>query len=143
MPFAFTPTPPADALAFFRAKGWRIAFDADAVWRAENAAAFTVAKAMELDILAAIRYEVDKALANGVPFSEFKRSLQPTLERLGWWGRVKIVDPDTEGLQTAQLDSPSDRPIVFVFPAPPPSQFVPEATLASKPICPFICAAKY
>ncbi len=107
MPFTFNPTLPAEAIAFFRQKGWRIAFDHRDVWRAENTAAFTVAKAAELDFLAAIRHAVDKALSDGVPFAQFKRELQPTLQRLGWWGRQPRRDPVSGQTQGAQLGNPA------------------------------------
>lgn len=107
MPFTFTPTPPAEAMAFFRQKGWRLSFDYRDVWRHEHAVAFTVAKAMELDVLASIRFEVDRALAEGVPFAQFKRELQPTLERLGWWGKQPRRDPLTGQTATVQLGSPT------------------------------------
>ncbi len=106
MPFTFTPEPPAEALAFFRAKGWAISFDYRDVWRAENAAAFTVAKAMELDVLAAIRFEVDQALSEGIPFAQFKRDLTPTLQKLGWWGKQPRQDPLTGETRLVQLGSP-------------------------------------
>ncbi len=112
MPFTFNPEPAAEALAFFRNKGWLQGFDYRDVWRAEHTVAFTVAKAMELDVLAAIRHEVDKALSEGVTFARFKHELQPTLERMGWWGRASRTDPvtgQTATVQTAtvQLGSPA------------------------------------
>ncbi|MCC5807231.1 MAG: hypothetical protein JJU00_12985 [Opitutales bacterium] len=97
---------PREALAYFRAKGYRPAFDYRDVWRQEHAAAFTVAKAMEMDVLTSIRGELDRALADGRTFRDFKRDLTPTLQKLGWWGRAPVTDPQTAGTAEAQLGSP-------------------------------------
>ena len=74
-----------EALDWFRAKAYKISFDYHDVWQAEHASVFTVAKAMRLDILEGIRAQVDKALAEGQSFAEFRGELQPLLERMGWW----------------------------------------------------------
>ena len=104
--FTFPGNPPKEALAYFRAKGFKVGFDYRDVWREEHATAFTVAKAMDMDVLESIRNEVDKALAEGRTFTEFKRDLQPTLERLGWWGRKEMTDPVTGEVREVQLGSP-------------------------------------
>lgn len=97
---------PKEALVYFRAKGWKIGFDWQDVWQAEHAHAFTVAKAMELDLLADIREAVDQALDQGQTFQEFKKQLAPLLQNRGWWGVKHVLDPDTGQMVTAQLGSP-------------------------------------
>lgn len=97
---------PKDALDWFRAKGYRVGFDYRDVWQEEHAAAFTVAKAMRLDILEGIRAAMDKALAEGQSFGQFKRELQPLLERMGWWGRQELRDPLEGAEREVQLGSP-------------------------------------
>jgi len=89
------PLPPAEAIAFFRQKGYRIGFDYRDVWQQEHQAAFTVAKIMQLDVLQDIREAVDQALAEGVAFSTFKKELMPKLAAKGWWGKKEVTDPDT------------------------------------------------
>lgn len=113
MPFRFNPEPDVNALGFFRNKGWRPAFDFRDVWKEEHLAAWTVAKAMELDVLAEIRTEVDRALEQGTTFSQFKRDLTPTLERLGWWGRQAREDPLTGEVRQVQLGSPRRLQIIY------------------------------
>jgi len=104
---ATTPGPvPKEALAFFRAKKLKPGFDYRDVWREEHATNFTVAKAMNLDVLNSIRDEVDRALADGITFREFGRSLKPRLEKLGWWGVKDRLDPVTGEVRTVQLGSP-------------------------------------
>ena len=53
--FAFASKPPAEASAYFRQKGDRPAFRWTEVWGEEHAHAFTVAKAVQADVLKAIR----------------------------------------------------------------------------------------
>lgn len=97
---------PKDALDWFRAKGYRVGFDYRDVWQEEHASAFTVAKAMRLDILEGIRAAMDKALAEGQSFGQFRRELQPLLERMGWWGRQELFDPLEGAEREVQLGSP-------------------------------------
>lgn len=97
---------PKDALDWFRDKGYKVGFDHRDVWQEEHAAAFTVAKAMRLDILEGIRAAMDKALAEGQSFGQFRRELQPLLERMGWWGRQELFDPLEGAEREVQLGSP-------------------------------------
>ena len=100
------PLPAAEAVAAFRAKGYRISFSWRDVWQEEHAQAFTVAKAMRLDILQDIRAEVDRALAEGATLREFRRRLEPTLRAKGWWGRGAVIDPQTGEEVEAALGTP-------------------------------------
>jgi Phage Mu protein F like protein len=104
--YTFNPTPPREALAFFRAKAIKPGFDYRDVWREEHATAFTVAKAMQVDVLEGIRDELDRALAEGRTFASFKRDLTPTLQKLGWWGKQEQTDPLTGEVRDVQLGSP-------------------------------------
>lgn len=97
---------PREALAYFRAKGYQVGFDHRDVWRQEHAHAFTVAKAMTLDLLRDIREAVDAALAEGKTYREFARELTPILQARGWWGRAEMTDPVTGQPVLAQLGSP-------------------------------------
>lgn len=104
---------PKDALEWFRAKGYKVGFDHRDVWQEEHATAFTVAKAMRLDILEGIREQVDKALAEGQSFAQFKRELQPLLERMGWWGRQELLDPLEGAPREVQLGSPQRLKTIY------------------------------
>ncbi|MEM7046983.1 MAG: phage minor head protein [Pseudomonadota bacterium] len=104
--FGFGEGPPPEVLGYLKAKGWKPAFSYKDVWGAEHAMAFTVAKAMELDVLMAIRGALEDALAKGKPFKQFQKELTPTLQRLGWWGKGTVVDPKTSEPVRAQLGSP-------------------------------------
>lgn len=107
------PLPAAEAVAYFRQKGYRVGFDYRDVERQEHQAAFTVAKAMQIDLLQDIRGELDKALADGTTFADFKRALRPRLIDRGWWGRQEVTDPVTGERQVAQLGSPRRLAVIF------------------------------
>lgn len=107
------PVQPDEAIAYFRQKGYRIGFDHRDVWRQEHQAAFTVAKAMQIDLLGDIRGAVDKALASGTSFADFKRELGPKLQARGWWGKQEATDPVTGERKEVQLGSPRRMEVIF------------------------------
>ncbi|MCM1321641.1 MAG: phage minor head protein [Bacteroides sp.] len=96
---------PKQALNYIKNKKLHPAFSYKDVWNEEHAAAFTVAKAMQLDVLFDIKTAVEKAIADGTTFEQFKKDLKPTLMQKGWWGRKEITDPLTGETVNAQLGS--------------------------------------
>lgn len=102
-----------EVLSYFRNKGFTVGFDWRDVWAEEHAHAFTVAKATQMDVLRTIREEVDRAIADGLPFRDFQANLTPRLQRLGWWGVKPMVDPRTGETINAQLGSPHRLRIIF------------------------------
>ena len=104
---------PRQALEYIRNKKLRPAFSYKDVWNDEHATAFTVAKAMQLDILSDIKGAVEKAIENGTTFEQFKKELKPTLMRKGWWGKKYMTDPLTGESITAQLGS--DRRLKTIY----------------------------
>lgn len=91
--------PDEEAVRHFRAKrnrqDWDWSFDWRDVAAEEHLTQFTFAKAARLDVLEAVRAEVDRALAEGTTLREFTRALKPRLQKLGWWGEKEMVDPRT------------------------------------------------
>lgn len=104
--FRFPASPPKEALDWFRAKGFEPGFDYRDVWREQHSHAFTVAKAMKMDVLTDIREALDQALAEGKTFEQFQKELTPKLQEKGWWGKQNVVDPTTGEVIKAQLGSP-------------------------------------
>ncbi|WP_444667171.1 phage head morphogenesis protein [Cereibacter changlensis] len=104
--YSFTPGPPPEASRYLTNKGLRPAFSFRDVEPEEHAVAFTVAKAMQLDVLTGIREEVQRALDQGLPLATFQKTLRPRLEALGWWGKEAMVDPATGKTRRVQLGSP-------------------------------------
>lgn len=107
------PLPPEAAIRSFRAKGFKIGFAWQDVWQEEHARAFTVAKAMRVDLLNDIRQAVDKALAEGQTLKQFQDNLTPTLRARGWWGKQEVTDPLTGEARLAQLGSPRRLETIF------------------------------
>jgi hypothetical protein len=103
---SFSHTPPPDASRYFKNKGIAPSFDWREVWQAEHAMAFTVAKAMQMDVLTDIRTAVQRAIDEGWTLDRFRKELTPVLQQHGWWGRKNVVDPLTGQLASAQLGSP-------------------------------------
>ena len=97
---------PREALDYFRSKDIRPGFDHRDVWRQEHASAFTVAKAMQLDVLDDLRDAVDSALAEGKAYRRFAAEVTPTLQRKGWWGRQEVIDPEAGEAREVELGSP-------------------------------------
>ena len=95
-----------EALEYFRFRELETGFDYRDVRQEQHALAFTVAKAMEMDLLKAIRAEVDRALAEGRTLRQFQDDLTPILRQRGWWGKKEMKDPKTGRMVPVQLGSP-------------------------------------
>lgn len=112
-PDRLSPLPPAEAIAFFRSKGLAESFAWEDVWQEEHARAFTVAKAMQREVLEDIRAALDDALAEGRTLAQFREELTPVLQARGWWGRQEMEDPLTGEMASVQLGSPRRLRTIF------------------------------
>lgn len=97
--------PPAQAIAYLKAKGYAISWDWEETWQEAHATAFTVAKATRLDVLQDIRQAVERALQEGKTLAWFARELTPVLQAKGWWGRQEHIDQDSGEISQVQLGS--------------------------------------
>lgn len=104
--YSFDRGAPPEVAAFFKNKRLRPSFDWQDVEPEEHAVAFTVAKAMNLDVLTAIQGALKGALDNGVPYEQFAKELKPRLRQMGWWGVKEAVDPLTGEVRNLRLGSP-------------------------------------
>jgi SPP1 gp7 family putative phage head morphogenesis protein len=89
---------PAQAIDYMKRKGYAFSWNWYDMWKDAHAKAFTVAKAMKVDLVRDIRKMVDKALSDGITLQQFKKELKPQLQRHGWWGRV--IDKKTGEITT-------------------------------------------
>ena len=75
------------------------------VWQEQHHAGFTVARSAGFDILKDIHAELMKAMESGTTFTDFKRNLEPILQKKGWWGTTTVTDPMSGEKKTVQLGS--------------------------------------
>jgi hypothetical protein len=104
---------PKAALDYIKNKKLKVGFSYKDVWNEEHAAAFTVAKAMQVDVLSDLHNAVIQAVEKGQSFDTFKKNLKPTLQQKGWWGRKEMADPLTGKTVDAQLGS--DRRLKTIY----------------------------
>jgi hypothetical protein len=107
------PLIPKEALAYIKNKKLSPAFSYKDVWNEEHATMFTVAKAMQIDVLSDIKRAVEKAVENGETLDSFRENLEPILREKGWWGKKKMTDPLTGKTVNAQLGS--DRRLKTIY----------------------------
>jgi len=96
---------PAEAMAYFERKGYRINWNWFDVREEVKAKSFWVSKAMRQDIREDFREAMIEVLEEGVTEREFIRRLKPKLKAKGWWGKQTIVD-DFGDEQEVRLGSP-------------------------------------
>ena len=96
---------PANAIAYLKRKGYAITWHWQDMLDQAHDQAFTVAKAMRLDLLSDIRAALETALQQGQTLKQFTTHLQPILQAQGWWGQQVIVDSQGTG-ELVQLGSP-------------------------------------
>lgn len=113
--FRERPEAPADVKAYWDERSSRVAvsFDWRDIWAQEHVQAFTVAKAMRLDVQVALKNAVDDAIKNGTPYKQFAKELTPKLQNLGWWGKSDVTDPITGEVVNAQLGSPRRLRVIY------------------------------
>lgn len=106
-------TPP-DVLDYFRQKNLRPRFSWLDVWGQEHAHAFTVAKAVETDVLLAFRNSLDRALSKGQTFENWQADIEQELRKIGWWRPRKVRDPDMRD-RAVEVDFRSRRRLETIF----------------------------
>lgn len=84
---------PREVTDYFAQKSLKPAFSWQDVWGQEHAYAFTVAKAVETELLTSFRETILKSLQAGEGFESWKARILPELMRLGWFGPRTVSDP--------------------------------------------------
>lgn len=106
--------PPVEVTGFFDRKTATPAFSWADVWAEEHAYKFTVAKAVELDVLNAFRGTIAQAIAEGKGFDNWKPLIEKELTKLGWWQPRMVTDPT--GIQPDRMvNFSSDRRLKTTF----------------------------
>jgi len=94
-----------EALDYLKRKGLKPSFDHRDVWKEEHNNNFTVAKMMQLDMLADTQQVMEQAIAEGWTYKQFQDNLKPMLVKRGWWGIQEMQDSLTEETKLVQLGS--------------------------------------
>jgi len=80
---------PAQAIEYLRRKAFSPSTHWFEVSAQAHARAFTVAKAVQLDVLAEIRRALILNMEQGGTLRDFQKQLKPLLEKKGWWGKTE------------------------------------------------------
>jgi len=104
---------PSAAIDYIKNKKLKPGFSYKDVWHEEHATAFTVAKAMQTDVLSDLHKAVTAAMEKGQSFESFRKNITPVLREKGWWGRKEMLDPVTGKTVAAQLGS--DRRLKTIY----------------------------
>lgn len=109
--FEYSPAPPQAVTDYLALKQLRPSFSWQDVMLDEHSFSFTVAKATQLNVLRTFQESLIRAEAEGIPFAQWSRDIEPELRRLGWWGVQDVDELDAGGNPTgrqvpARLGSP-------------------------------------
>jgi len=104
---------PLAALRYIQNKKLAKGFSYKDIWNEEHATNFTVAKAMQMDILKDFKDAVETAIADGQTLEQFKKDLIPTLVKKEWWGKKQVFDEKTGRMVKSQLGS--DRRLKTIY----------------------------
>jgi len=107
-------TVPPEVPRYFADKNLSPRFSWLDVFGEEHAYSHTVAKATELELLAAFQKSIQTALEKGQGFENWRDNLRPELERLGWWKPRRVTDPEGR-LPDALVDFSSPRRLKTIF----------------------------
>ncbi len=88
---------PDEVKSYFSDKGLKPAFSWQDVWGEEHAFAFTVAKAVDLELLTAFASTLQQSIDAGEGLESWKARVLPELARLGWDRPRLVADPTGAG----------------------------------------------
>ena len=86
--------PPAEAVEYFRRKGFEITDDWREVSAEAHAKAFTVSRMARFDLLADTRRIIDRPLAEGKTLKVAAAELESKFRQAGWWGGKTVTDAE-------------------------------------------------
>jgi hypothetical protein len=104
---------PQGALDYIKNKDLRVGFHYQDVWGAEHAHGFTVSKMMKLDLLSDTQASLAAAVQNGETFRAWAKKIKPEMQKRGWWGVKKQIDPRTGKVHSVQLGSARRLRIIY------------------------------
>jgi hypothetical protein len=105
---------PREVTDYFRQKRLRPGFSWVDVWAQEHAFAFTVAKAVDTELLGTFQKSLDDAITNGESFETWKKKVAADLTKIGWWGPRRVKDP-TDIAEDSLVDFSRSRRLKTIF----------------------------
>lgn len=103
-----------EVTSYFDGKTLKPAFSWLDVFNQEHAYSFTVAKAVELELLTSFRNVTSTAITGGYGFDAWRKDMAAELQRLGWYGPRMVSDP-TGVDPDRMVDFSSDRRLRTIF----------------------------
>lgn len=96
---------PEQTIAFLKDKKITTSFDYKELQHEAHHKAFTVAKIMQLDVLADIQGSLITAMKEGKSFKKWKKELKPLLIKKGWYGKKEVINPTTGEIKETYIGS--------------------------------------
>ncbi|AQW85471.1 phage Mu protein F-like protein [Campylobacter pinnipediorum subsp. caledonicus] len=87
---------PSEVVNYLSSKKEELHFDYDEIMHDTHKRVFTVAKITRADLLKDIKNSLSNAYKDGVGFDEWKKTIKPTLQKKGWFGKTKVINPKTK-----------------------------------------------
>ena len=97
---------PVEAVAYFRAKGFKINWNWRETLGNANNQVFQIAKATNLGVVQDIRSAMDAAISDGQTFKQFQKLIEPRLALRGWTGKKFLPNPKTGIPELVELGTP-------------------------------------
>lgn len=105
---------PKEVTDYFAQKSLKPGFSWLDVWLEEHAYAFTVAKAVETELLGAFRDTILASIQAGEGLESWKKRILPELERLGW-DRPRTVSDPTGKWKDREVNFAAPRRLETIF----------------------------
>lgn len=105
---------PDEVSRYFADKGLKPAFSWMDVWGEEHAYAFTVAKAVDLELLTAFKQTLQQSIDGGEGLESWKARILPELQRLGWDRPREVADP-TGAWKNKEVNFAAPRRLETIF----------------------------
>ena len=102
-----------EALAYLKNKNLKPTFSYEDIWKEQHNKAFTVAKCMDLDLLADIKESLEEVIEKGITYKEWSKDITEKMVNKGWWGKKEMLDPKTGEIIEAQLGSSKRLKTIF------------------------------
>lgn len=103
---------PTRAISFFESLGIIPRWSAPADATEAGDLAFYISRVMEMDVLTAVKQELQRAIDLGISQSGFRAFMRGRLAQLGWLGARTVTGPDGEPA-TVDISTPHRMDVIF------------------------------